>query len=74
MAGDGSFKLHDGALVNPPAVRLRWLAPPLLVLGGAGLLLTLVTDWRNRGRRAAVPAADSYLERVRRELAASGDE
>lgn len=52
-----------------------WLAPPLLVLGGLGLLLTLVTDWRRRGRRPTAGGSEAYLERVRVELAAhSGDD
>jgi cytochrome c-type biogenesis protein CcmH len=47
---------------------IAWLAPPLLLLGGLGLLLTLIGDWLYRGRR---PVADrpEYLERVRAELA-----
>ncbi|HZU13752.1 MAG TPA: cytochrome c-type biogenesis protein CcmH [Chloroflexota bacterium] len=48
--------------------QIAWLAPPLLVLGGLGFVLTLIFDWRNRGR-TPVLVADSYLERVRAELA-----
>lgn len=47
---------------------VAWLAPPLLVLAGLGLLLTLILDWRGRGRTPVV-ARESYLERVRAELA-----
>lgn len=49
---------------------LAWLAPPLLILGGAGLLLTLILDWRARGRRRGEVALPEYLRRVRAELAA----
>ncbi len=55
---------------------VAWLAPPLLVLGGLGLVLTLVVDWRTRGRRAGsrppnvTPTSAIYVERVRAELAA----
>lgn len=49
---------------------VAWLAPPLLLLGSIGLLLTLVTDWRTGGRNRPVPARSIYLERVRAELAA----
>ncbi len=62
----------DRILMAPPASGIGsvvWLAPPLLVLGGLGLLLTLVADWRRRGRETA-EAGDVYLERVRAELAA----
>src|SRR6202011_3736308 len=47
---------------------VAWLAPPLLVIGGIGLLLTLVTDWRNRGRGATDTARAIYLARVRAEV------
>lgn len=62
----------DRVLLAPPSSgigRVAWLAPPLLVLGGIGLLLTLIADWRQRGRSSA-SASDVYLERVRAELAA----
>ena len=42
-------------LLSPPSSGvggLAWLAPPLLVVGGVGLLLTLIVDWRSRGRAA----------------------
>lgn len=47
---------------------IAWLAPLLLVLGGLGLLVTLIADWRSRGR-VAVTGKSEYLERVRAELA-----
>ncbi len=59
-------------LLSPPTSGLgsvAWLAPPLLVLGGLGLLATLVIDWRSRGGRPA-GVKETYLERVRVELAA----
>lgn len=59
-------------LLAPPSSgigNIAWFAPPLLVLGGVGLLVTLVLDWRRRGRRHD-DAAESYLARVRAELAA----
>lgn len=59
-------------LLAPPAAgigSLVWLAPPLLALGGAGLLLTLVLEWRRRGKDPTGPARPTYLERVRAELA-----
>ncbi|MGH2443008.1 MAG: cytochrome c-type biogenesis protein [Chloroflexota bacterium] len=47
---------------------IAWIAPPLLLLGGLGLLATLVIDWRTRGGSA--PSTNAlYLERVRAELA-----
>lgn len=65
-------------LLAPPASgvgSLAWLAPPLLVLGGVGLLLTLVAGWRRRGEDRSPGAKATYLERVRAELAAdSGTE
>ena len=63
----------DWILLSPPQTGIggvAWLAPPLLVLGGLGLLLTLVTDWRRRGRGGAPVSSERYLERVRAELAA----
>jgi cytochrome c-type biogenesis protein CcmH len=70
-------KYTDAILLEPPTSGLgdlAWLAPPLLVLGGLGLLATLVYDWRGKGvgsqgksRRA------EYLERVRHELAAESE-
>ncbi|HLJ66197.1 MAG TPA: cytochrome c-type biogenesis protein CcmH [Chloroflexota bacterium] len=64
-------------LLSPPASGIgdiAWLAPPLLVVGGFGLLVTLVADWRRRARRPPRRAADEYLERVRAELAMEGPE
>ncbi len=60
-------------LLAPPASGIgnfAWLAPPLLVLGGIALLLTLVADWRSRGRARLAAGKDAYLDRVRAELAA----
>ena len=60
-------------LLAPPASgvgNLAWLAPPLLLLGGIALLLTLVADWRSRGRGRLAAGKDAYLDRVRAELAA----
>lgn len=62
----------DWILLAPPSSgvgSLAWLAPPLLLLGGVGLLVTLVLDWRARGRTPAAEGAAAYLERVRAELA-----
>jgi cytochrome c-type biogenesis protein CcmH len=62
----------DRVLLAPPTSgigRIAWLAPPLLVLGGIGLLLTLIADWRQRGRTSA-GGSDAYLDRVQAELAA----
>jgi cytochrome c-type biogenesis protein CcmH len=62
----------DRILMAPPAHGIgdvAWLAPPLLVLGGIGLLLTLVADWRRHGREPS-NVRDEYLQRVRAELAA----
>lgn len=47
---------------------IAWLAPLLLLLGGLGLLATLITDWLSRGRSTVTERPD-YLERVRAELA-----
>lgn len=63
----------DWILLSPPQSgigNVAWLAPPLLVLGGVGLLLTLVTDWRRRGKGVAPAGSEGYLERVRADLAA----
>ncbi len=65
-------KYGQQILLAPPSSGLgsvAWLAPPLLLLGGLGLLITLVLDWRSRGRRPA-GVKETYLERVRVELAA----
>lgn len=51
--------------------RVAWLAPPLLLLGGVMLLLTLLADWRGRGKITPTAAQAAYLERVRAELASS---
>jgi cytochrome c-type biogenesis protein CcmH len=67
----------DWILLAPPASgigNLAWLAPPLLLLGGAGLLLTLLIDWRQRARRLAGESRADYLKRVRAELAAERGE
>lgn len=59
-------------LLAPPSSGIgsvAWLAPPLLVAGGVGLLLTLIADWRARSRIPLPAGADIYLERVRYELA-----
>lgn len=59
-------------LDSPPATgigSIAWLAPPLLVLGGVGLLAVLVTDWRTQGKARSRPDRLTYLERVRAELA-----
>jgi cytochrome c-type biogenesis protein CcmH len=47
---------------------IAWFAPLLLLLGGLGLLVTLVADWRSR---STAPAGESlqYLQRVRAEVA-----
>jgi cytochrome c-type biogenesis protein CcmH len=61
-------------LLAPPANGIgdvAWLAPPLLVAGGMGLLITLVFDWKSRSRVAVASIADGYLERVRIELESS---
>lgn len=58
-------------LLAPPSNGIgdvAWLAPPLLVAGGLGLLITLVFDWRSRSRVPLSSIGDSYLERVRFEL------
>lgn len=62
----------DRILMAPPTRGIgdvAWLAPPLLVLGGIGLVLTLVADWRRHGREPS-DVRDEYLQRVRAELAA----
>jgi cytochrome c-type biogenesis protein CcmH len=64
-------------LLAPPSSGIgtvAWLAPPLLVLGGMGLLLTLVLDWRSRSRIPVSSAGAGYLERVRAELSRSDAE
>jgi cytochrome c-type biogenesis protein CcmH len=64
-------KYGDKILLAPPAGGigdLAWLAPPVLVLAGAVLLVMLVLDWRQRGRAPASAVRDEYLERVRAEL------
>lgn len=60
-------------LLAPPASGLgsfAWLAPPLLFLGSIGLLVTLILEWRTRGRTAGERVREMYLERVRAEVAA----
>jgi cytochrome c-type biogenesis protein CcmH len=58
-------------LLAPPSSGIgdvAWLAPPLLVAGGMGLLLTLVFDWRSRSRAPLSAIGGGYLDRVRAEL------
>ena len=58
-------------LLAPPSNGIgdvAWLAPPLLVAGGMGLLITLVFDWRSRSRVPLSSIGDGYLQRVRVEL------
>lgn len=58
-------------LLAPPATgigNIAWLAPPLLLLGGLGLLSALVIDWRRRGKTPVVQPGAGYLERVQAEL------
>lgn len=68
----------DRILLAPPTSGIggfAWLAPPLLLLGGIGLLLTLAADWRRRGKAPARGGSAAYVARVRAELAAeTGDE
>ena len=52
--------------------RLAWIAPPLLILGGLGLLAALVANWRSRSEREPVIVDQEYVRRVRSELAAGG--
>lgn len=65
-------KYTDWILLSPPSSgvgSVAWLAPPLLLLGGLGLVLTLVADWRKGGRSRPAPVRARYRERVRAELA-----
>jgi cytochrome c-type biogenesis protein CcmH len=70
-------KYTDAILLEPPASGLgdlAWLAPPLLILGGLGLLSTLVYDWRRKGVGSQGKSRHAeYLERVRHELAAESE-
>lgn len=68
-------KYGDKILLAPPTNGIgdfAWLAPPVLVVAGAVLLLLLVYDWRQHGRTEPSAVRDEYLERVRAELAAGG--
>lgn len=59
-------------LLAPPASgagSVAWLAPPLLFLGGLGLLITLILEWRTRGRAGSGRAREMYVDRVRAEMA-----
>lgn len=70
-------KYGDWILLAPPVSGMgsfAWVAPPLLFLGGLGLLVTLVLGWQTRGRPAAGEAKQSYVDRVRAELAAEAIE
>jgi cytochrome c-type biogenesis protein CcmH len=67
----------DRILLAPPTSGIggiAWLAPPLLLLGGVGLLLTLAADWRRRGRVPTATARDAYIARVRAEVASGAGE
>jgi cytochrome c-type biogenesis protein CcmH len=58
-------------LLAPPASgvgNLAWLAPPLLLLGGLGLLITLIANWRKRAKTEIPKTGAPYLERVQAEL------
>lgn len=62
----------DRILLAPPVSgvgTVAWVGPPLLVLAGIGFLLTLVLDWRTRGRGTPTTSGEAYLDRVRAELA-----
>lgn len=64
-------KYGDEILLAPPASGigdLAWLAPPVLVLAGAVLLVMLVRDWRKGGEAPVAAVRDEYLERVRAEI------
>jgi cytochrome c-type biogenesis protein CcmH len=67
----------ESILLEPPHSGLgnaAWLAPPLLLIGGLGLLATLIYDWRRRGRDDERQSRrGAYLERVRTELAMGAD-
>lgn len=66
-------KYSNWILLAPPASgagSVAWLAPPLLFLGGVGLLVTLILEWRTRGRTGNAVVRETYLDRVRAELAA----
>jgi cytochrome c-type biogenesis protein CcmH len=54
--------------------RFAWLAPPLLILGGTGLLVTLLMEWRTRGKVPVAARRERSLERVRAELAVDLEE
>jgi cytochrome c-type biogenesis protein CcmH len=67
----------NSILLSPPSAgigSLAWIGPPLLILGGLGLLATLVTDWRRKGRGPVHVARAEYIERVRAELAVDSTE
>jgi cytochrome c-type biogenesis protein CcmH len=61
----------DWILLSPPRrgfTLLVWLAPPVAVLVGLGLVGLLVRRWTSR-RQAAPPPVDAAMrERIRREL------
>jgi cytochrome c-type biogenesis protein CcmH len=64
-------RFGDHILMAPPrsgADLLAWLAPPLLLAGGLGLLLVLVAEWRRRAEAGPPAARREYLERVRAEI------
>jgi cytochrome c-type biogenesis protein CcmH len=64
-------RFGDRILLAPPQSGIdwvAWLAPPLLLLGGIGLLLTLVIDWRRRGKVRPESARSDYVDRVREEV------
>ena len=70
-------RYSDWILLAPPASGLgnfAWVAPPLLLLGGLGLLLTLVFEWRRGGTVTTGSSRQAYLDRVRAELAAENAE
>lgn len=66
-------KYSNWILLAPPASgagSVAWLAPPLLFLGGLGLLVTLILEWRTRGRSRNSEVREAYRDRVRAEMAA----
>lgn len=70
-------KYGDKILLAPPQSgigNLAWLAPPVLVVAGAILLIMLVLDWRRQGQMPVAARREDYLERVRAELAAGPGE
>jgi cytochrome c-type biogenesis protein CcmH len=66
-------KYGNFILLSPPSSGiggLAWLAPPLLLICGLGLIITLVLDWNSRGAADPRESTSDYRSRLQIEMGA----